>query len=328
MESVLKKICKAIGYVFSKMWNKQMLVFLFFLALSTTFWLFQTLNETYEEDFNVPLELRGVPKGIVITTDLPRNVKVTLRDKGSTLLSYRYGERRLAVVIDFNAYASGTNGHVRILASELVKQLQGRLSQGTQILAFKPDTLEFFYNHGRTKRVPVKLLGEITAAAGYYISSQRITPDSVDVLASNRQLDTITAAYAMPLRHSGISGSAIYKLNLRSLRGAKFQPAVVKLLVDVDRLVEKKFSVPITGEGFPDGEQLRTFPSQVEVVCQVGMKRYRYIRPEGFEVVASYDSLKAGSSRCHLYIKSIPAGVQSVRLINDEVEYVIENSIR
>lgn len=328
MATVFKKIFKAIGYVFSKMWNRQMFVFLFFLALSTTFWLFQTLNETYEEDFNVPLELRGVPKGIVITSELPRNVKVTLRDKGSTLLSYRYGERRLAVVVDFSTYASGTNGHVRILASELVKQLQGRLSQGTQILALKPDTLEFFYNHGRTKRVPVKMLGEVSAAPGYYIASQRLAPDSVDVLASNKQLDTITAAYVVPFMRKDVSAPAVYKLRLRTLRGAKFRPAVVKLSVDVDRLVEKKFSVPITGVGFPEGEQLRTFPSQVEVVCQVGMKRYRYIKPDGFEVVTDYDSLKEGSSRCRLYIKSIPDGVQNVRLTSDEVEYVIENSIR
>lgn len=328
MGSVFKIIFKAIGYVFSKMWNKQMLVFLFFLALSTTFWLFQTLNETYEEDFNVPLELRGVPKGVVITTELPRNVRVTLRDKGSTLLSYRYGERRLAVVIDFSSVANGTNGHVRILSSELVKQLQGRLYQGTQILAFKPDTLEFFYNHGRTKRVPVRLLGEVLPAAGYYIALQRLSPDSVDVLASNRQLDTITAAYVVPFNRKDVSASAVYKLSLRTLRGAKFQPTAVKLAISVDRLVEKKFSVPITGEGFPEGEQLRTFPSQVEVVCQVGMKRYRYIKPDGFEVVANYDSLKTGSSRCHLYIKSIPDGVQNVRLTSDEVEYVIENSVR
>ena len=53
----------------SWLWNKQTFIFLFFLVLSTTFWLFQALNETYEEDFAIPIELRNVPGNVVVTTD-------------------------------------------------------------------------------------------------------------------------------------------------------------------------------------------------------------------------------------------------------------------
>ena len=40
-------------YLFSKS-NKEILLFLFFLALSGAFWLSLTLNETYEQEFSVP----------------------------------------------------------------------------------------------------------------------------------------------------------------------------------------------------------------------------------------------------------------------------------
>ena len=33
---------------YAKLWNRQFLIFLFFFALSFVFWIFQTLNETYE----------------------------------------------------------------------------------------------------------------------------------------------------------------------------------------------------------------------------------------------------------------------------------------
>ena len=71
---------------FSILWNRQFLIFLFFLALSAVFWLFQALGETYEEDFQVPIELKNVPGNVVITTDLPQALHVSLRDKGSLLM--------------------------------------------------------------------------------------------------------------------------------------------------------------------------------------------------------------------------------------------------
>ena len=57
---------------FSKIWNKQFLIFFFFLLLSAMFWTFQTLNEVYEEDFVVPIETKGIPGNVVITSDLPK----------------------------------------------------------------------------------------------------------------------------------------------------------------------------------------------------------------------------------------------------------------
>ena len=67
----------------ARLWNKQFLIFLFFLALSTVFWAFQALSETYEEEYQVGLELQNVPSNVVITTELPRTLRITLRDKGT-----------------------------------------------------------------------------------------------------------------------------------------------------------------------------------------------------------------------------------------------------
>ena len=37
--------------------NKQFLIFLFFLILSSVFWLIMTLNETYEKEMTIPTSL-------------------------------------------------------------------------------------------------------------------------------------------------------------------------------------------------------------------------------------------------------------------------------
>ena len=62
--------------------NREFLIFLFFLIVSGTFWLLMALNETVEREFEVPVSLVGVPKDVVITTDIQDTRKGTPRGKG------------------------------------------------------------------------------------------------------------------------------------------------------------------------------------------------------------------------------------------------------
>lgn len=313
-----------VRYCLSKIWNKQFLIFLFFLALSSVFWIFQTLNETYEEDFQVPLELRNVPSNVVITTDLPENLHILLRDKGSQLLAYRYTRQFKPVVVDYNTY-SNPSGHVSILGNELQRQIAAQLLPGTQMLGLKPDTLDFYYNFGQFKRVPIRPLGEVRAGRLYSLAKTVYSEDSVMVYASREQLDTITAAYLQPFNLRNLTDTTHVKSNFVKVKGAKFVPAQIGVTFCIDRLVEKTIQVPVQQVNFPASKQLRTFPATVKVTFQVGMGLYRKITSENFVLVVNYeDLLKNKSTYCHLSLKTIPEGVSHVRISPQDVEYVIE----
>lgn len=313
-----------VRYCLSKIWNKQFLIFLFFLALSSVFWIFQTLNETYEEDFQVPLELRNVPSNVVITTDLPENLHILLRDKGSQLLAYRYTRQFKPVVVDYNTY-SNPSGHVSILGNEVQRQIAAQLLPGTQMLGLKPDTLDFYYNFGQFKRVPIRPLGEVRAGRLYSLAKTVYSEDSVTVYASREQLDTITAAYLQPFNLRNLTDTTHVKSNFVKVKGAKFVPAQIGVTFCIDRLVEKTIQVPVQQVNFPASKQLRTFPATVKVTFQVGMGLYRKITSENFVLVVNYeDLLKNKSTYCHLSLKTIPEGVSHVRISPQDVEYVIE----
>ena len=313
-----------VRYCLSKIWNKQFLIFLFFLALSSVFWIFQTLNETYEEDFQVPLELRNVPSNVVITTDLPENLHILLRDKGSQLLAYRYTRQFKPVVVDYNTY-SNPSGHVSILGNELQRQIAAQLLPGTQMLGLKPDTLDFYYNFGQFKRVPIRPLGEVRAGRLYSLAKTVYSEDSVTVYASREQRDTITAAYLQPFNLRNLTDTTHVKSNFVKVKGAKFVPAQIGVTFCIDRLVEKTIQVPVQQVNFPASKQLRTFPATVKVTFQVGMGLYRKITSENFVLVVNYeDLLKNKSTYCHLSLKTIPEGVSHVRISPQDVEYVIE----
>lgn len=308
----------------SILWNKQFLIFLFFFLLSSAFWLFEVLNETTEHEFEVPIEVRGIPSGVIITSEIPSTARVVLRDKGVNLLGYEYGGHRLSLVVDW-ANVANPSGHVRILPGDLRTRLASQLSPGTQVVSLRPDTFDFYYNYGLRKRVPVRLKGNIQAEPGYEITMTELLPDSVTVYASNQMLERITVAYVKPHYLNNITDSTTLQLDIEPIRGVKFVPGRVSLRISVDRLVEKRVKVPIHSIGFPAGKELLPIPQEIEVAFYVPMSLYRSITADDFSVAVRYSDLPAdGSTRCPVIVDRAPEGVTRVRLIPGEVEYVIE----
>lgn len=311
---------------FQKMCNRRTLTFLFFLLLSTAFWFMKALNEVAEDEIEVRVELRDIPRGVVVTSDIPPTIRVTVKDRGTTLLNYRYGEGTPTLVIDGSAM-TGEDGRLRLTTADITRSLRASFSSTTSITGVRPEGLDIYYNHGASKRVAVRLAGLPTAAAGYAITSTRLTPDSITVIAARSSLDTLTALTVSGATLRDLSATTTADLTPTAASGARLSPATVRLQVNVDRLVEKKVSVSVRGINAPQGSTLRTFPSQTEVVCQVPMSYYRAISAADFDVVADYATLSADSTaRCRLTLRKAPTAARHARITNDEVEYVLEKN--
>lgn len=308
--------------------NREFLIFLFFFALSAVFWLLQTLNETFETEIVVPLELKNVPSNLVITSDLPDELHVTVQDKGSILMKYLYGQQLAPVTVDYKNYEfGGLAGRVQIQDADVRRAIALQLFSSTKILAIKPDTLEFFYNRGLKKKVPVRIDGVVEAAPQYYLRHVVPKPDSVVVFAPPSVLDTLKAAYTQSFYQAGLVASKNLSVPVRPIRGAKFIPNVLDIHVDVDLYTEKTVEVPVVGVNFPGDKDLRTFPSKVSVTFKVGTKSYKSITADDFVLVVSYEELMNNtSSKIPLHLKSIPEGVSSVRIHPSEVDYLVEQT--
>ena len=300
--------------------------FLFFLALSAGFWLFLTLEDVYEVDIAVPVKLRNVPENVVITTPPPTEINIRVKDHGGQLLRYKYTQSLGSITIDFKDYDT-RSGHVALLTSELTRNIVKRLQSSTSIVSFSPDTLEYFYNFGLNKSVPVKVSGNITADSLYCIIGCTTTPATVKVFAAREILDTLSAVYTTPLEEEGLSERKTVSVGITPIRGAKTVPDKVKATINVDQMTEKTLAVRIDHTNFPAGKTLKTFPGIVNVVCQVGLKQYREITADKFAIVISYDEVADNTTnRMRLSLKSKPEGVNNVRIVPEEVEFIIEDS--
>lgn len=304
---------------------RDILFFIGALIVATGFWVLQRLNDTFEMEVRVPLSLVGVPRGVTLTTPLPPSVQVTLRDRGTQLMNYMRHRMR-PVTLEFALYDKGdATGRGYVPLADVRHAINSQMLTSTVIQRITPDTLEFFYNRGLHRRLPVRLAGTATATEHNYIHSVTFSPDSVIVYAPALVLDTMTHAYTEETHISDIESDYVDHLRLRPIRGVKYEPDVVQMTARVDYYTEKTVSVPVVGVNFPADKVLRAFPAQVDVTVRVGSKNYNNITSDGFVLTVSYEELiNHPGDRFRPEIKSIPDDASMPRLSPAECEYLIE----
>lgn len=312
-------------FFFSKA-NKEVLIFLFFFALSGVFWLMSTLNDSYEREFSIPVTVTGIPKNAVLTSNEVDTIKVTIRDKGLTLLAYEYGDILKNIRPNFRTY-SRNNGTGVIPAAELRKMVSQQLVSSSAITAVKPERLEFYYNYGDKKVVPVRWSGRVIPEELYFISRVEYVPDSVTIYAADDKLDSISMMYTEPLNYVNFRDTLVANCEINKIKGVKAVPERVKVTFYTDLLTEERIEgIPIKGINLPEGKVLRTFPSKVAVRFVTGASVYRGLRPEDFTVIADYDELrKHPTEKCRIYLKDVPRGISRARLEVSLVDYLIES---
>ena len=307
--------------------SREFLIFLFFMFVSFSFWLLQVLNDDYETEYTVSLRMKDVPDNVVLTSELPSKMKITLKDRGTVLVNYSLGQGLMPLTLDFAEYSDKGN-QVRIPSITLAKKITAQLSQSTKLVAIKPDTLEFIYTKGAAKTVPVKICGTITPERQYYVSDTIFSPDSVRVYAPKSILDTITAAYTKTIDFEEVSDTVRKCVSFASVKGARFIPDYSDLTLKVDVYAEKTVDVPVVGVNFPHDKVLRTFPSKAKVTFQIGLSRFMEVGADDFQVVVDYDDLQnEGGDKCKLQLKEIPKGVNHVRVNPNEMDYIIEQKV-
>lgn len=304
--------------------SREFLVFLFFVFVSFCFWLLQTLNDTYQTEFKMPVRLRNIPKEVVVTSELPDDIRVSVEDRGTVLLNYMLGKTFFPVSFDFQDY-QGMGEHVLISPSDAIKKVSAQLNTTTKLLSVHPDTLDFIYTQGKAKKIPVAVSGQITAGRQYYISNVKLFPDSVMVYAPDEVLNSLTTIYTQPLAQENITDTVKTSVRLQKIKGAKFSPSSADVTVCVDMYSEKTLEIPVVGLGFPDGKVLRTFPSKVQVTFQVGLKDFKSVTEKDFFIAVSYEDLKnSKSDKTKVALRSTPDCVSHVRILPNAVDFLIE----
>lgn len=283
------------------------------------------LNDTYEKEVKMAVKITNVPSNVVIGDGVD-SIRVILRDKGFVLAAIMLDDDIADndIILDFERYARDGKGVIP--AQDIIKILQQEYitSQG-KIIQVKPDRIDFYYNKGASRKLPVHFVGTLEPRVGYYVSQTIISPDSVLVYASDAAFDTLMYVETQRVHISDFTEPQELTPSLRKIRGAKLQASNVKVKLITDMLTDCTIEVPVEGVNMPQGMLLRTFPSKVKVSFKTGMKRFKNLKPSDFSVVVEYnDIVRNPSDKCRVILQSVPHDIMDARLEVNTIDYLLE----
>ena len=298
---------------------------MFFLVLSGIFWLMMQLNETKEKEVHIAVRYVNVRKNAVLTSGETDTLRVTVNDKGFNIISYLYGQTHRPLAIDFARYANDDGSGI-VGSSDIKKMVAEELPASSKVISIKPDKLQFYYNNGESKRVPVLFKGMVNPQALYFISEREIMPDSVTIYASREKLDSIAAVYTEEHTYNNVHDTLLVTTQLADIQGVKAVPDRVTVRFVTDVLAELRLEdIPIEGINMPEGRVLRTFPARVAIRFVTGMKKYHSLSAKDFRIVADYNEFSQNpSTKCNIYLEEAPDGISNPRLDVTQVDYLIE----
>ena len=308
--------------------NREFLIFLFFLLVAGIFWTLMTLNESYEQELKVPVRFVNVPSNVVITGGDSDTLRFTVRDKGISLITYLYSKRQQPFDIDFSRYAR-SDGSGSVPSADLLRLFGMRLPASAKAVAVKPENQLFYYNNGEKKTVPILIQGKVEPDILYYIADTLFSSNEVTIYATPEKLDSIQEVYTEPLRFKDFRDSLTVTARLRPIPGVKMIPNVVFITFHTDMLTEVHIEgVEVHGINMPEGKILRTFPGKLAINVVTGMRNYRKMSSEDFEIVADYSQFSTDSSaQCDVFIRRQPSGIKRIQIERQKVDYLIEEKV-
>lgn len=311
--------------------NKKLLVYLFFVGLSTIFWFLNALSKEYTTSINYPVYYMNFPEDKVLTNDLPKKLNLRVNAYGFDLLRYKLSTAFLSNPFDVNKYTnnritgSSLNSY-NLLTSNITERIEKELSTGIRLEAISPDTIRFQFSPILEKKVPVVLDLKLNYEQ-QFMKGGAILPEFDSVLVKGPQslLDSVRFAKTEPLELLGLKKSTEKEIDFEKIEGVSFSPKKLTVNIPVERFTEANKNVSIKVDNLPDSVLLRLFPGDVKLSYFVGMNKYENITEDHFDVRVDYlEAAQGDGNKLKVELKRSPDFVSNVRFYPQTVTFLIE----
>ena len=304
--------------------TKDILSFLFFLALASTFWFVHALGKERETNITVPVRYVGIPINVAITNSPPSEISLDIKDQGLRL--FDYSKRHITPLTIDLSRVFYQKGEILITPDLLSGRIRRYLKPTTSILNIYPDSILIQYEKLGVKTVPIKLNSKIGLANQYKLSNDvQLDPNIVTIFGPKRMLDRIKFVQTDYLELKNLNDTSYYSCELKPIKLVRFSVKHTKVSVFVEPFTERKVQITVTAINCPQYTSIRTFPTFVNVTYTVGLSKFYTLSPTDLQVYLDYNDLKLSKqSKQILKIKNNTSHISNIRISPSEVEFILE----
>lgn len=326
-------LLRQFGQVFSKSrakFNQRLVIFLFFLIVSTIIWYLTKLSHEYSTTLSYPIRYESSPKGKVLVGEPPRKLQLKVKAFGYTLLKCKLSAALSPIELDLSKHMSqsfeGSKVKQFILTYRLRNSVAKQLGSDILLEGIEPDTLFVELTDVVEKKVHVHA-AVVTDFERQYMQSGSITidPEIITLSGPKSILDTISIVTTKEMKFNKLNQKVEKKISLVPINQVSFSNRSVLLTIPVEKYTEISVKVLVDIENQPDSVRLMFIPKSIDVKCNVVLSKYFSLKPMMFKAVVDYSLISSSiSKKLKVKLVDLPEFLSLVDFSPKYVEYIIE----
>lgn len=268
--------------------KRDILTFLLFVFIATAMWYGHAMNSVRNTHVPVLITYTGKPGTIGLGAEgLPDTVMIEVRDAGKRLNTYHRDPLRLT--IDLRPYIHGEKGTIRVPSDALRRSISDILQGTSHLIDSKPEEIVCSYFTEQEKSMVVVNRCTVTPANEYQLSAEpKLSHKTVKLYGEDKKLAAQDSIETEALTLTNITDTVDTRVALVVPAGLRAETDSINLRIITERFTEKKFTLPLTVRGVPEGYHIRLFPREVEVNVRVAMSKFAQVQAEDLRAVCVY----------------------------------------
>ncbi len=303
--------------------GRNVVLYLMCVCVAFLFWIFLSLDNEVQRDYEIPVEIDNVPDSVVIIGSVPRTINAMVQAKGSQLIRF-WGGRTPVLKLKFTDYATADRTF-EMSRMKIDSRLKEYFGQAAQIINVRPDSIYAPFTTTPGKVLPLKINLDVKASLQSIISGAIISNfDSVKVYSDGEIPSGLHQIETELGSASDLKDTTVFDLKIKQLPGMRIIPERVKVTVPVEPLISKRRMVPVEVTNLPEGSQVVTFPSSVEVSYLVPMSAFNDDYP--LKVTIDASKIDLSKPKTKVMPSLTPDHYHNVTFHPDSVEYIFQTS--
>ena len=306
--------------------NKNIKMFLFFIFLSSLFWLLINLSKEYIGEAKFDVTYHNLSKAKVLQNTPSDQLQIELKTGGFKFLTYQFKRKKIKINLAHlrhlkkDTYFYLPNNHLR--------DFQIQFSQNVEVMSVVADTLFFKLTTNAIKTVKITPDFNIDFRTGYNLAKPiSISADSVVIRGPKSWLDSIDEVKTEHLKLKKLAKNFEKKLSLKIRTNPKLNYSIraVNVIITVDKFTETVLVTSFKIINLPAFYTITTIPKEVTVKYQVSLTNFNKVKASMFEIQCDF-ALSSRDSLSYLIPKLVkkPAFVNTVTIIPDRIEYLLK----
>jgi hypothetical protein len=313
--------------------DKKLLLFLFFLTISSGFWLLNALRKSYITDLSYAIEFYNLPTDKSIGAEAPTLIKLRVKGTGYILLRYYLGKDFYPLLFDVaHMKRSNLGNKTKVIMEQrqLLALIRMQLSNDIELLEVAPTMLEVWFQNKASKKVPIVFNGKLAYNQPYHLSGKiELMPDSVTISGVDAIVDSITDIQTQFQSFEGIQDSLTKTVLLNIPNNIQISHTQTNVLIPVEAFTEASVDIPISVVGAQKGVIFKTFPADIKVSFRIGLSRFESINSNNFTAVIDVSDVDfATQKKLKVRLERLPDYIYAVDYSPLFVDYLIETHLQ